>query len=968
MKTKILLAAAAVTLLAPSASMAEIVQAGSGSYTTEFPGTDQAGRNGFPTASLMLSGRAANKPVPSNEWWSNKLVNASPANLFNYPLGLQTSGNGLGIVKNPVGGAITADRPLTVGVEGLSCDAATVCDHSDWTVTFAWDNGTSRMESIIPTGSPMVYFTKTGSQPVVIDRGNWGNVSIDGNVAVISGSFNGASYALYAPSGSTWTLNGSTLTSNLGGKNYWTVALLPSNTDATAQAAEWQQHAFTFPADTRATWEYNEKTGRVTTTYAVTPDRKEGSGSYLFGLLPHHWAHLKGNPSLQAGTYDTARGTMKMLGADSFSTELTFHGILPTLPQVTSEASGYSATELDRLINETLNNDGLTDWTDSYNDGQLINRIVQTGRIAREKGNTTAFNTALAKVKSRLENWLTYTPGEKAFMFYYYKPWGTLLGYPAGHGQDTNINDHHFHWGYLIHAAAWLAQNDPAWGRAWGPMVELLIRDAASTDRNDQLFPYQRSFSPYSGHCWANGTSSLGQGNDQESTSESMQFHSSLIHWGEATGNKAVRDLGIYMYVTEQSAVEEYWFDIHDRNLSSGYKQAGKFIVSRVFTNDYDSNNFWGAGPEGSYGIQLYPIHGGSFYLVDNPEWAARFWRAFETDTDVLRNVENANIWYDTLWQFLAMMDADRAISLYNAYPQRGLKFGISTAQTYQWLHSMAELGHPDRTVTADYPIATAFEKNGKMTYVAHNYSSSPRTVTFSDGATLQVPANSMATSEGTSTKPVDPVEPTNPVDPVKPVDPSTPSGYCTYTSSEATDGSFAGPYTLSYRTDGDKVEITAKFDGDYVGLAVAYIFNETEGFAELPMSPDGDATFKGTITGVSAGQDVKFRIKIAYAGGLGVTNQVTYKVGTSCSATSGLDTLPADAVSIWPTPVRDILNITVNTSAAHAYIWDAAGTLVHESDIASRATIDASPWARGVYFVRLETPQGIHVSKVVKQ
>lgn len=966
MRKNIFLLAAALTLLAPSVTRAEIVKAGSGSYTTQHPGTDAAGRNGYPTDALLLSGRAVGKPVPSNEWWSKKLVSATPENLFNYPLGLQTSGSGLGILKNPIGGAIAADRPLTVGVRGLTCDAATVCDYSDWTVTFAWDNGSTRMEATIPTGSPMVYFTKTGSQPVTVERGTWGSVSIDGNVAVITGSFNNASYALYAPEGSSWALNGTTLTSDLGGKSYWTVALLPSDTDAARQAAEWRQHAFVFPADTRATWEYNEKTGRVTTTYTVTPDVKEGNGTFLMGLLPHHWAHLKGNPSLQSATYDTARGTMRMLGANSFSTELTFHGILPTLPQVTSEASGYSPAELDRLITETLNDDGLSDWTDSYNDGQLLNRLVQTGRIAREKGNTAAFNTALAKAKSRLENWLTYTPGEKAFMFYYYKPWGTLLGYPAGHGQDTNINDHHFHWGYLIHAAAWIAQNDPAWGRAWGPMVDLLVRDAASTDRNDPLFPYQRSFSPYSGHCWANGTASLGQGNDQESTSESMQFHSSLIHWGEVTGNKAVRDLGIYMYATEQSAVEEYWFDIHDRNLREGYKDKGRFVVSRVFTNNYDSNNFWGAGPEGSYGIQLYPIHGGSFYLVDNPDWAARFWHAFETDTDVLRNVRNDNIWYDTLWQFLAMMDADRAISLYNAYPERGLKFGISTAQTYQWLHSMAELGQPDRTITADYPIAAAFEKNGRMTYVAHNYSASPRTVTFSDGGTLTVPANSMATSTGVSTRPTEPVDPVDPIVPVDPVDP-TPEGYCSYSSSEATDGSFAGPYTILYRTVGDNVEISTRFDGDYVGLAVAYIFNETEGFAEIPMSPDGDATFKGTITGAAAGQDVKFRIKIAYAGGLGVTNQVTYRVGTACAVT-GLGTLPADAVAIWPVPVRDVLNVTVNASGAHAYIWDAAGTLIHESDIASRASIDASTWARGIYFIRLETPQGVHVSKVVKQ
>ena len=69
-------------------------------------------------------------------------------------------------------------------------------------------------------------------------------------------------------------------------------------------------------------------------------------------------------------------------------------------------------------------------------------------------------------------------------------------------------------------------------GQISGEMIDLLIRDAASTNRNDSMFPFLRNFSPYAGHSWANGFASFPQGNDQESSSESMQFASSLIHWG----------------------------------------------------------------------------------------------------------------------------------------------------------------------------------------------------------------------------------------------------------------------------------------------------------------------------------------------------------------------------------------------------------------------------------------------------
>ena len=55
------------------------------------------------------------------------------------------------------------------------------------------------------------------------------------------------------------------------------------------------------------------------------------------------------------------------------------------------------------------------------------------------------------------------------------------------------------------------------------------------------LFYYQSNWATLlgspAGHCWENGFATFPQGNDQESTSESMQFNSSLIHWGTITSN-----------------------------------------------------------------------------------------------------------------------------------------------------------------------------------------------------------------------------------------------------------------------------------------------------------------------------------------------------------------------------------------------------------------------------------------------
>ena len=378
-----------------------------------------------------------------------------------------------------------------------------------------------------------------------------------------------------------------------------------------------------------------------------------------------------------------------------------------------------------------------------------MNRMIQTARIADQTGDIEARDKMVSTIKERLEDWLKAESGEVAFIFYYNNDWSTMIGYPAGHGQDNNINDHHFHWGYFIHAAAFMEQFEPGWANEWGGMINLLIRDAASYDRDDQDFPFLRNFSPYAGHSWANGFASFPGGNDQESTSESMQFASSLIHWGSITENDEIRDLGIYIYTTEQTAVEEYWFDIYQQNFaaSSAPFTQQYSLVSRVWGNSFDNGTFWTSDIAASYGIELYPIHGGSLYLGHHQDYAASLWNEMTSNTGILNNEENPNLWHDTYWKYLSLTDAEAAIELYDSNPNRALKFGISDAQTYHWLHSMNALGTIDTSITGNHPISAVFSNNGEFTYVAHNYSDNPITVTFSDNYMLDVPANQMATS-----------------------------------------------------------------------------------------------------------------------------------------------------------------------------------------------------------------------------
>ena len=84
--------------------MAAQTGVGSGSYSTTFPGTDAAGRNGYPSGTPFLSGSALGKPVPTNDWWSKLVKEGQADNLFNYPLTMKTINTGLIVTYIPWGG------------------------------------------------------------------------------------------------------------------------------------------------------------------------------------------------------------------------------------------------------------------------------------------------------------------------------------------------------------------------------------------------------------------------------------------------------------------------------------------------------------------------------------------------------------------------------------------------------------------------------------------------------------------------------------------------------------------------------------------------------------------------------------------------------------------------------------------------------------------------------------------------
>lgn len=80
-----------------------------------------------------------------------------------------------------------------------------------------------------------------------------------------------------------------------------------------------------------------------------------------------------------------------------------------------------------------------------------------------------------------------------------------ITGDPGVDFGNTYYNDHHFHYGYHVLAAAYIGHLDPDWVPENRAYVNTLLRDFGNPSTQDPYFPQWRSYDWYHGHSWAHG-------------------------------------------------------------------------------------------------------------------------------------------------------------------------------------------------------------------------------------------------------------------------------------------------------------------------------------------------------------------------------------------------------------------------------------------------------------------------------
>jgi endoglucanase Acf2 len=434
--------------------------------------------------------------------------------------------------------------------------------------------------------------------------------------------------------------------------------------------------------------------------------------------------------------YASPRGRMKLLPAKDFTTKLRFNGVLPVLPHVAKDDSG----RLRRLVSDAAQKDelfpkglGEKPDNDAYWEGKSFGRLANLLELAHQLELPAERARLLTSLQNRLADWFD---GHAPRYFYYDSTWRTLVGFPDSYGSASHINDHHFHYGYFVWAAAVVARHDPGWARTWGPLVEMLIRDAANWDRAESRFPFLRYMDVYAGHSWANGPAQFEEGNNQEASSEDINFSAAVMLWGAVTDNRPLRDLGIFLYANQVVAVEQYWFDVDDAVFPKRFDHP---TVAMVWGAGAKYDTWFAQDPILIHGINFLPFTGASLYLGRRPDYVKK-----NFDVLLARSYGQITTWRDYILMFAALGDAERAWEYFERDRLFEPEFGNSMAMTEHWLTNLKALGRLDSTITADSPFFAVFANKGRRSHVAFNPSASPTKVKFSDGTVVDVPSRGL--------------------------------------------------------------------------------------------------------------------------------------------------------------------------------------------------------------------------------
>ena len=334
-----------------------------------------------------------------------------------------------------------------------------------------------------------------------------------------------------------------------------------------------------------------------TGTYGLTWEKAGQNATnkpVLMFALPHHVESFDAQTRIAVQPLQlrsTTKGNMTAVAADQWTMvesdlpiDMEFAPWSPSLGSVGTLSSDvqqtiYSASESEL----TTDVDSQSNLNSMYYSGKVLSKFATLVYTVHELANNP--DLAASTLDGLKKAFTRFVNNEQQFPLVYDNTWKGVVSSAAyatnDLGQDfgnSGYNDHHFHYGYFIHAAAIIGALDPSWlndaNKAW---VNMLIRDAGNSVSDDPSFPFSRAFDWFHGHSWAKGLFESADGKDQESTSEDAMFAYAVKMWGKTIGDKSMEARGNMMLALLRRSLKNY-FLMEDDNLN----HPSNFIGNKV--------------------------------------------------------------------------------------------------------------------------------------------------------------------------------------------------------------------------------------------------------------------------------------------------------------------------------------------------------------------------------------------------
>ena len=399
-------------------------------------------------------------------------------------------------------------------------------------------------------------------------------------------------------------------------------------------------------------------------------------GDTAIARLPHQLGApgTEPPPGCDLGSYPSIYGTMTLCEGSTLSW---------TTPRRTASAT-LDLSRLDddqrRRLGEQLAADAarLPDFpADTYFGGKALQRTAMLLMVADQVGATEQSRTLAEALDAQLSRWFDPRGCEQrqATCFVYDPDAKGMVGLTPSFGSDE-FNDHHFHYGYFLYAAAVMAAHDPGVVDRYAPVVDLLAADLASA--GSKAFPDRRTFDAYASHSWASGTSPFADGNNQESVSEAVNAWAGLDLWAKATGDESLEAEAGWMLSLEADSAVTYWTN-PDLGQFDGY---GAGIVSLNWGGKRDYATWFSDAPAAKLAILLLPMSPSSGYLAGDPD-------RIRANVAAATGGKFAQKFGDYLLMYAALagpQDRAKALDQVASLPDDVLDDGLSRTYLLAWL------------------------------------------------------------------------------------------------------------------------------------------------------------------------------------------------------------------------------------------------------------------------------------------